>query len=168
MPSSTFSISLKKILDGMSEKQVEAIKYAADFSMTTVYDNIASSVQDGGLSPYDHFRFTYGRKNYNRKAHLNSRWYMRNRSSKHTISYEIRNRAVEYYDFLFSNKSSEYHPNGWRSYRPHKEIKYDGKIYKRTSQMSQGVYDRKMYLYKIYVLENILRHLQGKTMKEEL
>ena len=166
MSDHTFSISLKNVLKNIEDKQIEAIKYSVNFSMNTVYDNISSSVQDGGLSPYDNFTFTYGQK-YRRKTHSNSRWYMRDRSSKVSISYELRNRA-KYAKYLYTDEESYYHPNGWRSYDPHKEIKYHGKIYSRPAQLNSKLYNSKMELYNSYISKNIQRYLSGKQMKEEL
>lgn len=106
--------NLDKVAKHAMEKRV---KQAAD----DIFDILARTVATGGCSPYDEFRFTYGKMN-RYKRHLMDQWRMYRRKSgisPNSVSYAFENRAP-HVDFLYGKEPSIGHSNAYRSDHRHR------------------------------------------------
>ena len=116
--------SISKVLEGLAGDIRAAAKKAVWNIGDEAYEELLNPMDEGGISPKDEYRYTYGKNSKNRyKDTIRSKWSFRTREYGDTVGIELRNQhpAAE---TMYGNLDSEGHPNGFRSAYPHVPVVY--------------------------------------------
>jgi len=129
-----FTLGEKGLLEKLDKEIIKKLMPIVNVAVDEVVDKLSTRFSDGGIAPYDELKKMYDSP-YNSKPHSKDMWTKRDRSSKSTLSFEIRNRA-KYAQYIYGEASSVGHDLGFRSSYPHQD---DAMIMKNGRLVRTGI-----------------------------